>query len=119
MSTNILLMIYVFGMVAGQLLFKITANRISSLGSINEIVWFLARDWVFFLALALYGILTLYWIWLLNRVAISYAYPFVALSIAMVVGSGWIFWGEKLVFLHGLGVLLVMAGVILIGVSGE
>ena len=119
MSSNLLLLIYVLGMAAGQLLFKITASRLKGLESIYDIFWFLAKDWIFFVALALYGLLTLYWIWLLNRVPISYAYPFVALSIAVVVVSGWLFWGEKFVFLHGIGVVLVMIGVILIGVSGE
>ena len=48
MSSNSLLLIYVLGMAFGQLLFKITANRIKGLDSVSQIIVFLAKDWVFF-----------------------------------------------------------------------
>lgn len=106
-------------MVFGQVLFKKVSDNISNKSGLLDISKSLALDPTFYLAVGLYGLLSIYWIWLLSKISISYAYPFVALSIAAVVIIGWVVWNEKFSYPHFLGVLFVLVGVILIGVNGE
>lgn len=114
-----LLAIYSFGMVVGQVLFKKVSEKITNKSGLVEIVKSLAVEPNFYIGVGLYGLLTVYWIWLLRKIAISYAYPFVAISIVTIVVMGWVVWNEKFSYIHLAGVLLVMAGIVLIGVNGE
>lgn len=119
MINLMLLAIYSIGMVVGQVIFKTVAEKISNKSGLFEIIRSLLVEPGFYIGVGIYGLLTVYWIWLLGKISISYAYPFVATSIAIVVVLGWVMWGEKFSFIHLCGVLLVLAGVILIGVNGE
>ncbi|UXY15540.1 EamA family transporter [Chitiniphilus purpureus] len=110
----LLLLVYVFGMTVGQILFKQVSDSASS-G--QNIFFHLLRELKFYIAISLYGVLTFYWVWLLDRIPLSSAYPFVALSIALVALIGMIFWGEAVEGLKVLGILLILAGVICIGLS--
>jgi drug/metabolite transporter (DMT)-like permease len=111
----VLLLTYAGGMVGGQLLFKQVAESIHPGNPADVLVQILATP-RFYLAILLYGLLTLYWVWLLGRISLSYAYPFVALSIAMVSIIGAVCWGETLTPLQIFGVVLILLGVICMGI---
>ncbi|RON77843.1 EamA family transporter [Pseudomonas fluorescens] len=119
MKDIVFLLVYVFGMVFGQVLFKRVAISISTHGSIYAIAGALLTSFEFFMAIGIYGLLTIYWIWLLRSISISYAYPFVSLSIAIMVFLGWWLWGEKINWFHISGVFFILVGVVLVGVSGD
>jgi len=64
--------------------------------------------------LALYFVGALIWLVVLNRVAVSFAYPFVGLGFVLTAFLAWALLGEGLTAYRALGTLLVTLGVVLI-----
>jgi len=64
--------------------------------------------------LALYFVGALIWLVVLNRVAVSFAYPFVGLGFVLTALLAWALLGEGLTAYRALGTLLVTLGVVLI-----
>ena len=88
-----LLLIYVLGMIIGQILFKKISILLTNESSFLEKFENLIFNPLFIFGITLYGVLTIYWIWLLSKFPISVAYPFSSLSIAIIVLLGWFNWG--------------------------
>jgi drug/metabolite transporter (DMT)-like permease len=61
-------------------------------------------------ALALYAVATVLWVYLLHGLALSRAYPFIALAFAFVPLLGWLVLGEPLGARYWLGLGLMLAG---------
>lgn len=95
----------VLGMATGQILFKLASGR----GGLMEI--FLSP--VFWVAIVLYGAVTLLWVLLLREVDLSRAYPILAGTYVLVPVASMILLGEKLGWSYGLGVALIIAGIVL------
>jgi EamA-like transporter family. len=97
----------VLGISLGQLLFKRAAQSI-----VNAANW---QDWAFngwlIGALALYGITTLVWIWVLRHAPLHLAYPFMGLAFLFVPFLSWIFLGERVQMPTIAGGLLILAGI--------
>ncbi len=104
-----LLLIYVFGLTGGQILFKRLGVVMAQSG-----VWAVLRDPTLYLALALYGAITGVWIFLLSREPISRVYPATALCYILVPLAGVWLWSEKLDLRYALGLVLLIAGTALI-----
>ena len=68
-------------------------------------------------AAALYAGLTVFWTWLLSRVPLSHAYPFVALGFVFVPAMAWAWFGERVGAGYVVGLLLIVAGLLVIGVT--
>jgi multidrug transporter EmrE-like cation transporter len=64
-----------------------------------------------YLALILYAAATLLWIWILSRVNLSLAYPWVALGMVTVPLLGWLMFGERVGPMFWLGVAFIVVGV--------
>ena len=64
--------------------------------------------------LALYFVGALIWLVVLNRVAVSFAYPFVGLGFVLTALLAWALLGEGLTAYRAVGTLLVTLGVALI-----
>ena len=64
-----------------------------------------------YLALILYGAATLLWIWILSRVNLSLAYPWVAVGMVIVPLLGWLIFGERVGPMFWLGVAFIVLGV--------
>ena len=64
-----------------------------------------------YLALILYATATLLWIWILSRVNLSVAYPWVAVGMVIVPLLGWLIFGERVGPIFWLGVALIVIGV--------
>jgi drug/metabolite transporter (DMT)-like permease len=103
----------------GQLVFKHVAQRLGDLSGIGPVIRQLAFDPWFIGALALYGVGTLLWILALRETPLSKAYVFVALAFALVPLGATIFFSESLGPRYYLGLLLVIAGVTVIGSSAK
>ncbi len=93
----------------GQMLFKLSASSLPSLASVNGIFALFLNLW-FWLALVLYGAATLLWIFILQQVPLSLAYPFVALGFVIVPMGSWILFKEPLSLYYIMGVFLIIAG---------
>ena len=115
-SEIIMLILFSVCMGVGQLLFKLTAAR----QSINsEMTWevrlyTLLGDWVFLLGVVLYGLMLVYWIWLLTFLPLSRAYPFTLLSIVVAAIGGAIFFQETLSLRFFVGVTIMGVGLVVL-----
>ncbi|MDB5055768.1 MAG: eamA-like transporter family protein [Bacilli bacterium] len=68
--------------------------------------------------LAIYGVATVLWLFILSRVELSLAYPIQSLAyIIAVIGAYWVF-DEPLSAVKIVGCLLILSGVIFIGWRG-
>ncbi len=107
--TYILAVICVVGIAIGQILFKLTANSLAETGSI-----FASKTLtVLFCALALYGLTTLLWIYVLQKGNLSRIYPIMALSFVFVPILSHFVLGEKFNTQYFLGVAVLIGGIVL------
>ena len=67
--------------------------------------------------LAIYGASVLAWLWVLSKVDVSVAYPFVGISFILTALMGWLFLHENVTPMRLAGTLLVAAGCVLILLS--
>lgn len=106
-------LICVLGISVGQLLFKKAAVALPAVFSFSSL---LQNGWLI-TALALYGITTLGWIWILRHAPLHLAYPFMGLAFLIVPTLAWAFLGEPLHWRTLAGGALIMAGVALASTS--
>jgi drug/metabolite transporter (DMT)-like permease len=105
---------YAGGMSAGQLLFKLAAQRVAAGGGAGERLLGLAGNGYFYAAFALYCTLSILWVWILTFTPLSRAYPFVALAFAVTPLLGaWVF-GEPIHLRFGLGIMAILCGLFLV-----
>tara|TARA_B100000686_G_scaffold331260_1_gene394560 strand:+ start:16492 stop:16824 length:333 start_codon:yes stop_codon:yes gene_type:complete len=108
-------------MSVGQVLFKKTALTLSlsmaaqnsPLGFIEGIVKALSVPWLY-LALCVYAMATVCWLYILQRVPLSLAYPFSALAMVIVPIIAIYLFGEKLNWSYWIGVFFIFTGIIII-----
>lgn len=96
-------------LAAGQFMFKFAAQSSPSLSSLQGFVGLALSPWLW-IALTLYGTATLLWIFILQRVPLSLAYPFSALGFVIVPVVAWLVFHEPLTLRYGLGVALILGG---------
>lgn len=108
---NLWLVSFAFAMTAGQLLLKRAAGALAGHSGAAAVAA-LAGSASLWLALAIYGLATLLWIWILTRVPLSRAYPFVALAMILVPLASARLNGERVQPLFWLGAALVVTGIV-------
>ena len=64
--------------------------------------------------LGLYGVSAFLWFIVLSREDLSFAYPIMSLTYALVVISAFAFLGEKIPIIRIIGILFIMLGVALV-----
>jgi len=109
-----LLFAYAAGMAGGQLLFKAAALRDAAGAPLAERLLGLLGNAYFLAAVALYGALTVIWVWLLTFTPLSRAYPFVALAFAVTPLLGALVFGEPMTMRLILGIGLILCGLLLV-----
>ena len=105
MQAIVLSILVISGMGAGQILFKSAAGS----GSIVDIL----LSPVFWLAVALYGAVTIAWVILLTQVDLVRAYPIMAATYVIVPVASAFFLGEEFGPIYGLGVTFIVIGIVL------
>ena len=99
---------------AGQVLFKLLGLRLQAGVPILE-----PRMLGIALgSVAIYGMATLLWIYVLKTLPLTRAYPFMALSFVLVPLGGVLFFSEAVRPMYVAGLVLIVAGVVLTGWSG-
>lgn len=99
----------VVGIAVGQILFKLSASEMHKSGSLfspNAI-------FILLLAFTLYGITTIAWVWVLQKIELGKAYPIMALAFAIVPIGSYLFLGERFTYQYFIGVTLIMAGIVI------
>ncbi len=105
----IVALICVLGIAAGQLLFKLSAMAFHRSGDFlnpGALTYFV-------IALALYGITTLGWVWLLQKAELGKIYPLMALAFVIVPIASYFMFGERFNAQYFLGVALIMVGIVI------
>lgn len=102
-----ILLLTPLGIAIGQILFKMSSSK---LATDDAPLHSLAMNPVFILALAIYGIATLLWVYVLKSVPLVYAYSFMALTFVFVPILSFFFLGEQFTIRYFIGALLIMAG---------
>lgn len=108
---------------AAQLILKggMTAQGIQGAlktGAPREIVFKLLTSPLVLAGLFCFGLSAFLWLFVLSRVPVSSAYPFIALGIFVTVLAGSIVFAEPISLTKAIGVVVIISGVILVGVSG-
>jgi drug/metabolite transporter (DMT)-like permease len=109
LSLGVFTLLCVLGISIGQLLFKKAA---AALPETLSLMGLLLNGWLM-AALALYGITTLAWVWILKHAPLHVAYPFMGLAFLIVPTLAWAFLGEPLHWRTLVGGALIVAGVAL------
>jgi drug/metabolite transporter (DMT)-like permease len=104
-----IIVICVIGIAAGQILFKLSASALQSSGSFfepNTAIILLS-------AFALYGVTTIGWVWVLQKIDLGRAYPLLALTFVLVPLGSYILLGERFQPAYFLGVALIITGILI------
>jgi drug/metabolite transporter (DMT)-like permease len=117
-----LLTVYALGMAIGQLLFKYAAEQIATIpgGAAPDFLvrlLKLAFDPFFVLAIALYMLISVLWVWILSFTPLSRAYPFGALAFIFTIVIGVLFFRETVTRTHLLGLGCILVGIVIISRS--
>jgi len=108
------LLSYAVGMAAGQVLFKLAAWQMTPDGGLFERVLSLSLSPYFLSALVLYLVLSGIWVWILSFTAISQAYLFAILSVALVPLLGFVIFSEPVSTRLVIGLLIILAGLFVV-----
>ena len=105
-----LVVVIVCVIAVGQILFKQSAIALKAHGSFFQL--FLTPS--FIAAIVTYGLATLGWIWVLQNLSLSRAYPFFALSFVFVPLLSMFIFKDSLSWQYVAGVALICAGIMVI-----
>jgi uncharacterized membrane protein len=106
--------------VLGQIFMKlgtkdvggITVKKLAS----KEIFSILFNKYIF-PGLVFYAVGWFLWLVVLSQAELSFAYPFLALSYAIIAVISWLFLGETMSLLKAAGILFIMLGAILLNLK--
>lgn len=108
----VLLVINVFIMASGQLLFKRSADFINQNPNLTFPMNYMTNIW-FYAAVILFGVSTLVWTQVLTKVPLSVAYPIVSFAYILTVAGAYFIFREKITPTDIMGVILIMTGITL------
>jgi drug/metabolite transporter (DMT)-like permease len=115
------ILVGVLGSGIGQVLLK---KGMASMGPLTlapdllgGVLWRIATNPFVLGGLCVYGLSTLFWLTVLSRVPLSYAYPFISLNLLVIMLVSWGLFGEHPSWLRVVGTLIVGLGVLLISRS--
>ena len=95
----------------GQILFKMTADRVA-----GQSLLAIFGDWrtlaIFGTSVGIYGFATIAWVLALRDLTLAHAYMLMSLSFVLVPVFAMLIFGEKLSLQFLLGLVLIIAGVV-------
>ncbi|WP_418792020.1 EamA family transporter [Phosphitispora sp. TUW77] len=115
MRTIVLIIFNVVLLTSGQILWKIGLTREGGL-SLDNMVRVALSPFILG-GLALYVVATVIWFMVLSRAELSYAYPLQSMAYILGVMAGWLLFRETVPMIRWIGVLVIIAGVILVSFS--
>lgn len=108
MITYVVAVLCVIGLAIGQILFKTSSIALAQAGTFFNVKGMSAL----FAAMCLYGVTSIAWIWVLQRVELGKVYPLMALAFILVpIGSHFAF-GERFQLQYFIGVVLIASGIV-------
>jgi drug/metabolite transporter (DMT)-like permease len=113
MPPLLMVLLAVLCIAAGQVLFKLTADRIQGL-QIISILGDRRTIMIFGSALGIYAAATVLWVLALRDLSLAYAYMFVSLSFVLVPIAAVVLFGERVSASYLMGSALIICGLMLI-----
>lgn len=101
------------GLSVGQLLFKMSSSRLTEAKTPLDPSF----AGLLVSAMALYGVVSIAWVLLLQGAELSKLYPIMALSFALVPIASAVVFGDRLSAQYAVGVVLIIVGVVLASTS--
>jgi len=99
----------VIGIAIGQMLFKASSTLLSEAGTLFSLrVLFPLGS-----AVALYGVTTIAWVWILQNAQLGKIYPLMALSFVFVPIGSYIFFDERFSLQYVIGIALIICGIVI------
>jgi drug/metabolite transporter (DMT)-like permease len=108
----VFIVLCVFGIGIGQILFKLAAREAA-----DTLLNALLSPYLL-IALAIYGLATITWVWQLSMVDLTRAYPFMALTFVVVPLLSMLLLNEAVGWSYFLGVACIVCGIVVIQASG-
>lgn len=105
--------LYVAILSSGQLLFKKAAQSSGTISGLGDARQLLVNHWLW-LALILYGVATILWVAILQRVPLSTAVLFNALCFVLVPLAAAALFGETIGWRHAVGMALIVSGLVVV-----
>jgi len=104
--------------VVGQLLLKVGMQNIGTYNLIDKgILLQYIKIYLnphVFMGLVCYFLSTVFWLYLISRVPLSFAYPMLSISYIMVALAAVFLFGEKVSVINWIGIFVIMLGVVFI-----
>jgi len=117
----VLILISVMLSAGGQLSMK---NGVSSLGKLGvsdiiapAMMFKVISNPMIILGVFLYGVASIFWLAILSRAELSYAYPMIAISYVVTSVIAWVLFKENLTLIRFLGIIMIIAGVYVISLK--
>lgn len=107
------LIIFSLTLAWGQILFKRLGLSVRGL-PVGDALRTVISQPLLYGAVLLYGMATLLWVWILGRMPLSQAYPWVASGVLVVPVLGWWIYHEHVAPMFWLGALMIAAGLLII-----
>ncbi len=101
----------------GQLFLKIASDSVGERGSLIDFYMTLALNYNLWLGFLSYGLSFLIWMRIIAEYDLSYARPMVGLGYVITVLLAIFFLGEKVTLMRWVGILLTVAGIIVLNMS--
>lgn len=98
----------VLGLAIGQILFKISAIALHEAGTFLA----LKPAAALLAAMLLYGVTSVGWVWILQRIELGRVYPVMALAFVLVPLASHFVFGERFQMQYFVGVALIMVGIV-------
>ena len=95
------------------------ANGITISDGIVNYIWVTATNPWIFGGMFLHVSALVVWLWALSRVDITFAYPFLALGYVLVSLMAWVWLGEELTQTKLLGMVIIIAGILVLSQGGQ
>jgi drug/metabolite transporter (DMT)-like permease len=97
----------VVGLAVGQILFKASAAALMESGT-----FFASKPAAILLAaICLYGVTSVVWVWVLQKVELGRVYPLMALAFVLVPLGSYLVFGERFQPQYFVGVIMIMIGI--------
>lgn len=109
MITYSVAILCVFGLAIGQILFKISAIALAE----SKTIYAFKPIAILFVAFFLYGVTSLAWVWVLQKIELGRVYPLMALAFVLVPLGSYFILGERFQSQYFLGISIIIIGIII------
>ncbi|MDH3324217.1 MAG: EamA family transporter [Candidatus Peregrinibacteria bacterium] len=114
---TLIAIISVFFSSMAQIFLKLGMNRFGELSTETtlanawQMLWKIVFNPYLVFGIFLQVLALIVWLYVLKKVEVSYAYPFIALGFVFVLGVGYLFMNETLGYYKLAGIALIIAGI--------